>query len=430
VRLSADSVAAAAVAPTLRETVDYLSVALGDSSTYLGSSGIVPPPPVIENAISAWIAPFRVGVPLIATSRIIDPLEADRLLEEGRADAVGMTRALITDPDLPRKARGEELNDVLRCIGCNACIAHYHAGTPIACTQNPRTGRERVLPRARPASRMQRVAVVGGGPAGLAATVEAAAAGHSVVLLERGARIGGQLALAEAAPGHAETARTLRHNYERLLAKGGVELSLGAEADEETVAALDPDCVVAATGARPYRPEFELTGVEVVQAWDVLSVPRPRGLRAVVADWGGDAAGLAAAELLEAAGNDVVLTIGSAALGETLHQYHRNLYAQRLYRAGVTIVHHVDLTGASNGRAQFQNVFAPELETTFDADLLVLAHGRVPDRGLAERLRQRGLAVEEAGDCLGPRSAEEAILEGTLAARRVVQTSAVAAPST
>ena len=430
VRLSADSKPAGAIAPALGDRVDYLSVALGESSTYIGSTGIVPPPPVVENAIAAWTAPFRVGPPLIATSRVVDPLEAERLLEEGRADAVGMTRALITDPDLPRKAREGRLHDVLRCIGCNACIAHYHAGTPIACTQNPRTGRERELSPPRRAAERRRLVVVGAGPAGLAAAVEGAAAGHSVVLLERTRRIGGQLALAGAAPGHAETARTLRRNYERLLAAGGVVVSLEVDADEDAVLALEPDDVVAATGARPYRPpELEVDGVEVVQAWDVLAGPRPRGCRVVVADWGGDAAGLDAAELLDAAGNDVVLAVGSAAFGEGLHQYQRNLYAQRLYRAGVTVIHHLDLAFATPGRVTFRNLFAPEVERSFDADLLVLALGRVPEHALAERLRQRGVSVEEAGDCLGPRSAEEAILEGTLAARRAIQTAAVGSPS-
>ena len=93
-----------AVAPELAGLVDYLSIALGDSSTYRGSTGIVPPPPVEESAIAGFAAPFRVGPPLIATSRIVDPAAADRLIADGVADAVGMTRALITDPDLPRKA--------------------------------------------------------------------------------------------------------------------------------------------------------------------------------------------------------------------------------------------------------------------------------------------------------------------------------------
>jgi 2,4-dienoyl-CoA reductase-like NADH-dependent reductase (Old Yellow Enzyme family)/thioredoxin reductase len=423
VRLSADSPAARAVAPLLVGRVDYLSVALGDSSSYRGSTGIVPPPPVAENAIAEPAGAFRIGPPLVGTSRVVDPVEADRLVGEGRLDAVGMTRALITDPDLPRKAGEGRLADVLRCIGCNACIAHYHAGTPLACTQNPRTGRERTLPRPAPAGARRRIVVVGGGPAGLAAAAEAGAAGHDVVLLERGRRIGGQLALAGAAPMHAELARSLRANYERLLDVGGVDLRLETAADGETVRALSPDAVVVATGARPYEPDLELGGVEAVQAWTVLAGPAPRGRRVVVADWGGDAAGLACAELLTAAGNDVTLAVGSAAFGEGLHQYQRNLYAARLYRSGVRVEHHLELAGAGAGRVRLANVFAPELETAFPADLLVLSLGRVPERDLAERLAAEGVEVHEAGDCAGPRSAEEAVLEGTLAARRAGQAS-------
>jgi 2,4-dienoyl-CoA reductase-like NADH-dependent reductase (Old Yellow Enzyme family)/thioredoxin reductase len=427
IRLSADSESAQAVAADLGELVDFMSLALGESSTYIGSTGIVPPPPVPENAIAALTGPFRVGPPLIATSRIVDPVEGDRLIGEGRCDAVGMTRALITDPDLPRKARESRLEDVLRCIGCNACIAHYHAGTPIACAQNPRTGRELTLPRSQASPAPRRIVVVGAGPAGLAAAAEARAAGHEVVLLERGRRIGGQLALAGAAPMHEEVARSLRLNYERLVL--GVDLRFVAEADEEVVSNLEPDAVVVATGARPYEPEHDFSDLEAVQAWDVLAGNRPRGARVIVADWGGDAAGFAAAELLHVAGNDVTLALGSAAAGESLHQYQRNVYLGRLYRAGVRLEHHLELTGARSGRALFRNLFAREVETALPADLLVLALGRIPVHGLRERLAARGLQVHEAGDCLSPRSLEEAILEGTLAARRAGQAMAEGSPS-
>ena len=417
VRLSADSEAAKAVAGDVAPHVDYVSVALGASSTYRGSSGIVPPPPMPENAIAALTPPFRVGPPLVATSRVVDPVEAERLVAGGRCEAVGMTRALITDPELPRKAREGRLDDVLRCIACNACIAHYHAGTPIACAQNPRTGRERTMrPPARAAVK-RRVVVVGGGPAGLAAAAEAGAAGHEVVLFERGSRLGGQVALARAAPMHAELARSLARNYDHLLEAVGVDVRLETEADPGTVAALAPDAVVVASGARPYEPDLPLDGVETVQAWEVLRAPRPRGRRVVVADWGGDASGLACAELLDAAGNDVTLAIGSAAFGETLHQYQRNLYAAQLYRAGIRLEHHLELVGVERGRVLFRNLFAPELESERPADLLVLALGRVPERAAAEALAGSGFGVHEAGDCLGPRGLEEAILEGTLAAQ-------------
>jgi 2,4-dienoyl-CoA reductase-like NADH-dependent reductase (Old Yellow Enzyme family)/thioredoxin reductase len=405
VRFSADSEAAAAVAPELARMVDYVSIALGDSSTYRGSTGIVPPPPVEESAIAAYAEPFRVGPPLIATSRIVDPEAADRLIADGVADAVGMTRALITDPDLPRKAAGGRVEDVLRCIGCNTCIAHYHLGIPIACAQNPRTGRERTWMPV-PTSRRQRVAVVGGGPAGMAAAAEARAAGHEVVLYESTISLGGQVTLAGAAPGHTELSSALLRNYERLL--DGVNVRLGERVEEPP----DADAVILATGARPFVPRLPLAD-GFSTAWDVLRGSRPEGRRIVVADWGGDASGLDAAEVLAANGYQVALTIGSAALGEALHQYQRNLYAARLYRAGIEIWHHLELAGWDGRRASFTNVFAPELVADLEADALVLALGRVPVRDLEVH------GALEAGDRLSPRSLEEAILEGSVAGRTV-----------
>jgi pyruvate/2-oxoglutarate dehydrogenase complex dihydrolipoamide dehydrogenase (E3) component len=200
-----------------------------------------------------------------------------------------------------------------------------------------------------------------------------------------------------------------------------VDIRLETEGDEEAISALAPAAVIVATGAHPYEPAVSLAGAETVQAWDILAGPRPRGRRVVVADWGGDATGLAAAELLNRDGNEVIVAIGSVALGETLHQYQRNVYAARLYRAGVRVQHHLELAGAEEGQVRFRNLFAPDLETRIDAGLLVLALGRVPEHGLAKRLEARGLEAYEAGDCLSPRSIEEAILEGTLAARQAAQ---------
>jgi 2,4-dienoyl-CoA reductase-like NADH-dependent reductase (Old Yellow Enzyme family)/thioredoxin reductase len=415
IRLSADSVRAEGVAGLLAdEGVDYLSLALGDSSTYLGSVGIVPPPPVPEAAVAPATAGFAVGVPRIATSRIRDVEVADRLLAEGVADAVGMTRALIADPDFPRKARDGQPHEILRCIGCNACIAHYHAGTGLACAINPRTGRERLLPPVEHASTCHRLVVVGGGPAGIAAATEAGLAGHRVVLLEREARLGGQVALAGMARAGEELARVFLDNAERQLASAGVEVRLGARDDPSE---LDPDAVVLATGARPYRDaRLRLEGVELLDAWDVLAGDIPNGEQVLVADWGGDPSGLDAAEVLAGAGKRVTLAAASVAVGELVHQYRRNLYLQRLYRAGVSILQHHELDSAAGGVVRLRNVFARELVEQLETDALVLALGRVP----VESPGPAGIPAERAGDCLSPRSLEEAVLEGTLAARRVL----------
>ena len=421
VRVSADSVSGLAIAETAAgEGVDYISIALGDSSTYLGSVGIVPPPPFEEDAVERHAGPFRLGPALIATSRIVDPSRAERLLAGGTIDAAGMTRALIADPELPVKAGAGRARQIVRCIGCNACIAHYHAGTAIACAVNPRTGRERALPAASPASKRCRLLVVGGGPAGLAAAADAAEAGHEVILLERSDRLGGQLALAAESHGTGEISRGLVELFGRRLADAGVEIRLETRADLDVATRLAPDAVLVATGARPYAPDVSLSGIDVVQAWALLAGPIPRERRVVVAEWGGDPSGLDAAELLAGARNDVTLVIASVAVGEAVHQYRRNLYLQRLYRAGVTILHHHRLAGASAGEVELSNVFAPERSTRVSADILVLALGRVPEDELAPILAAAGFRVEEAGDCLSPRSIEEAVLEGTLAARRVL----------
>ena len=414
VRVSADAAVTAAIVEQLARRADYVSFALGDASTLAGAVGIVPPPPVPHNAIADFADEDRPALPRILTSRIVEPDEANALIESGRGDAVGMTRALIVDPDMPRKLREGREHELLRCIGCNVCIAHYHAGTPIACAQNPRTGRERRLGPPRAADARARVVVVGAGPAGLAATREAALRGHEVVLFEREDEIGGQTRLMRDSPGQAEVAATLVRNYDETLRSPRVELRLGTAADADGVGALSPSLVVVATGAEPYRPPLPTDGIEPVEAWDVLRGARPQG-RVLVADWGGDSAGLDCAELLAAAGCEVTLTVAATAVGEGLHSYRRALYLARLYRAGVVIRHHLRLVEVTPEGGLFANLFAGDLRELVEADHVVLAQGRVPAPSPFAELRELGLDVHRVGDCASPRSLEEAILEGTIA---------------
>jgi 2,4-dienoyl-CoA reductase-like NADH-dependent reductase (Old Yellow Enzyme family)/thioredoxin reductase len=415
-RLSADSPAARAIAPRVVGLVDFLHLAIGHSATFIGSTGIAPPPPTPRNAAAELTGPFRLGVPVLATTRIVDPGEADALIASGAADAVGMTRALITDPDLPRKVRAGQVDSVLRCIGCNACIAHYHAETPIRCSMNPRTGRELTLPAPVPTTAPHRVVIVGAGPAGLAAAAEASAAGDEVVVLERADRIGGQARLFGAAPGHEETARTLVANYEMLLARANVDLRLGVEADLSPIEALSPDLVVLATGARPYASAPGLGDVPVIGAWDVLAGARPEG-RVLVADWGGEPTGLDTAELLAKEGFEVTLVTAAPMPGFSVHQYARHQYLARLERAGVTIASGLELDSAAPGEVRCRSIFAPERKTTFPADTVITAQGRVPEDALSRTLHAAAIPHESAGDCRSPRGLEEAILEGTLAVR-------------
>jgi 2,4-dienoyl-CoA reductase-like NADH-dependent reductase (Old Yellow Enzyme family)/thioredoxin reductase len=414
VRVSADAGVAGAIVEQIAGRADYASFALGDASTLIGAARIVPPPPVPHNAIADVADRHRPAVPRIVTSRIVEPAEADALIASGGGDAVGMTRALIVDPAMPIKLRDRREHELLRCIGCNVCIAHYHAGTPIACAQNPRTGRERQLGAPQAVSKRVRVAVIGAGPAGLAATREAVLRGHEVVLFERQDEVGGQTRLMRDAPGQAEIAQTLARNYDETLRSPQVDLRLGTAADLDGISALSPDLVVVATGAEPYRSPIPCEATKSLEAWDILRGARPRGL-VLVADWGGDPTGLDCAELLTGTACEVTLTVAATAVGESLHSYRRALYLARLYRAGVRIRHHLRLVEVTSEGGVFANLFAGHLRELIPADHVVLAQGRVPAASPFPELRELGLDVRRAGDCASPRSLEEAILEGTMA---------------
>ena len=166
IRLSADETLpegrhapeTAAILRTLADEglIDYASAVIGDSASYLGAAWIVPPPPVARDAMRepAGILRAQLSVPLIATSRIHEPVEAEALLAAGAADAVGMTRALIADPDLPRRiVEGARTSASSAPAAIRAASATTTSGLPISCLQNPRTGREARMPgrRRRPA---------------------------------------------------------------------------------------------------------------------------------------------------------------------------------------------------------------------------------------------------------------------------------------
>jgi 2,4-dienoyl-CoA reductase-like NADH-dependent reductase (Old Yellow Enzyme family) len=402
-----DTAACAEIAGALSATglVDFASFVLGHSAYVASSSWIAPPPPVPEVAIAEPLSIVRaaVGVPVIGTTRVVDIAAAERLVESGVADAVGMTRALIADPDLVQKAAGGRGREVLACIGCNqACIGHYHAGVPIGCVVNPRTGRERTLPRRAGPDRSLRVLVVGAGPAGVAAAAEAAAHGDDVTLVERGGDIGGQLRLAGRAPAHHELWRRWHANAAGQLERARVAVRLGEEAGADELATAD--VVVLATGARPFVPDW--AGEDAIDSWAAIANPAAVKGPVLVADWGGGWEGLDAAEVLARHGLEVTLACAAPTPGHTLHQYQRNLYLARLDEVGVQILHHTEVTGGG-----LRHLFSGRTSPRPRVATIVHAQGREPDDALWATLEGVPGRVR-AGDVLGPRSAEEATLEG------------------
>src|SRR5215216_827103 len=397
VRLSADELApegldAAACAEIAGELcatglADFASFVLGHSAYVAASSWIAPPPPLPEAAIAGYLGGVRaaVHVPLIATTRVVDIAAAARLVESGAADAVGMTRALIADPELVEKSTSGRDEELLACIGCNqACIGHYHAGVPIGCLVNPRTGRERTLPRRAGAEHALRVLVVGAGPTGVSAAAEAAAHGDSVTLVEREGDVGGQLRLAGRAPAHHELWRRWRANAARQLAHAGIAVRLGDEPDADELAGAD--VVVLATGARPFAPDWAgaarerepfvrdvAGGRATLDAWAAIANPAAVAGPVLVADWGGGWDGLDAAEVLAQHGLEVTLACAAPCPGDTLHQYQRNLYLARFDERGIQILHHTEVTADG-----LRHLFSGRVSRLPRVETIVYAHGRAP----------------------------------------------------
>jgi 2,4-dienoyl-CoA reductase-like NADH-dependent reductase (Old Yellow Enzyme family) len=417
VRLSADELTpggldleqSAHIAAELHDggLVDLISLVLGHSAFPAASTFIAPPPPVPVNVIALHAKAIRDAVPeatLLTTTRVVDLAAADELIADGIADLVGMTRSMIADPDLVAKTEAGRTDEVIECVGCNqACIGHYHAGVPIGCAVNARTGRERTLPpQTHP--RRRRVLVIGGGPAGCAAALEAAAANDTVTLLEREPELGGQLRLAGQATAHTELWERYHRSTTARLRAAGVHVQLNTAASAATAA--DYDVVVLATGAQPYAPT---DAPPAVQAWEAIRAPEQIAGPALVADWGGGWDGLDATERLAGAGIHVTLACAATFPGETLHQYQRNLYLGRLDELGIEILHHHELAGTG-----LRHVFSGRTAPLPVLATLVLAQGRIPADELWPALASHPGAVR-AGDVLGPRTLEEAVLEGTLA---------------
>ncbi|MFC6703892.1 FAD-dependent oxidoreductase [Flexivirga alba] len=236
-----------------------------------------------------WTARLKqeVDIPVVASNRINTPEVAEEILASGQADLVSMARPLLADPEFVRKAREGRADEINTCIACNqACLDHTFANKKASCLVNPRAGRETslvLLPV--PAKRRRRIAVVGAGPAGLAAAVSSAERGHHVTLFERQQHLGGQFRLAMRVPGKEEFAETLRY-YERRLDVLGVEVRLGVGATEDELRGFDD--VVVATGVRPRVPQIEgIDHPSVVMYDELLRGEVEAGRRVAVIGAGG-----------------------------------------------------------------------------------------------------------------------------------------------
>ncbi|HEY9410435.1 MAG TPA: FAD-dependent oxidoreductase [Jiangellaceae bacterium] len=363
-----------------------------------------------------------VSIPVMVATRIKDPLLAESLLADGTVDLVGMNRALIADPTLPEKVRTGRLSEVRPCLSCNqGCISSTGNGLPLECTVNPTVGRETSVVRTSLAG--LRVAVVGGGPAGLQAAVSAAERGADVVLFEARSSLGGQIAMAAQCTSRSELGLVVAHLTRRLGALG-VDLRTGTTATADDLAGFDS--ILLATGSRPWRTGFStaepgtltLPGHDlshVVTAWEVFGAVDRIGARVLVLEDDPQGQATTAAEYLAEHGRQVTIVSRSTSIGLWSAVNQDFLYT-RLRRAGVELRPHTWVSRIGDRTVEGHDAFSHEPVRLGDFDTVVLATGAEVVDDLYRQL-DGDARVVRIGDCLAPRRLDHAIWDGFTAAQ-------------
>src|SRR5437867_299902 len=403
--------------------IDFLSIIGGGAHTYALQAAAVPNmsyAPGVYVPLAAAIKHAAPGMPIFHASRIVDPVHADRAVAAGDIDVIGMTRALIADPDLPRKAREGRLDDIRTCVGANeGCIDRIYLGKPVTCVQNPATGREAELGDVGKASVAKKVVVVGGGVAGLEAARVAALRGHRVVLFEKDTRLGGQVLLAARAPARADYAGIVRFLAGQVT-KLGVEIRLGVEAGAAAVLGERPEAVVIATGSHPYIPSIPgADGKHVVTDRDVLADSAEVGANVVVVDDVHTQQALSTAEHLLDQGKRVEIVSPLFYVGQDIGITSiAPLYA-RLFAKGAVLTPHTELRAIEGSTVIVANVHAGAERPIASVDTVVLAMGSRSTDTLYRALKGRVPELHAVGDCVAPRGVHQAILDGTHAGRAI-----------
>ena len=365
-----------------------------------------------------------INLPVFCTNRINDPHLAEKILEAGQADMIGMVRALICDPELPNKAMEGRFEDIRHCIACNqGCIARMGLGYRLGCIQNPAVGCEEHLGigTLEPCRMQKKIVIVGGGPAGLEAARTAALRRHKVVLFEKDEDLGGQNIIAGKAAGRQEITGVTRWLLSQV-GKLDIDFRYGVEATSEIILAENPDAVIIAAGSVPKKNPFpgEYSAPQVVSTVQVLKEEVEAGKKVLLIDNDGHHQATGTAEFLADREKEVHIITSSLFIGGNLGPL-QDLYLtrKRLAEKGVTFTPDIAVLEIQGTTVKGLHVYSNEMIDFEGYDTIVLAVGNVSCDQLYFELKGRVKELYRIGDCVAPRKTDMAIVEGHWVGRKL-----------